>query len=90
MMKLKEAAESIFENMGKTTVFSTLDLCEGSKLREVENSCKIIHGFVLIKSPFTDVVKVKECPLNFEKMFRPILRWAGLPIFNSFSSMDDR
>ena len=53
MMESTEATESmtsLYDNIGKTTVVSTLDSCKGSKLREVENSCKIIHGFVDIRS----------------------------------------
>ena len=41
MMESTEATESmtsLYDNIGKTTVVSTLDSCKGSKLREVENS----------------------------------------------------
>ena len=45
MMESTEATESmtsLYDNIGKTTVVSTLDSCKGSKLREVENSCSSV------------------------------------------------
>ena len=69
MMELKEAAESKFENIGKTTLFSTLDSCKGSKLRKVEIVAKLFTTLPTSDLSFTDVEKVKECPLDFQKKY---------------------
>ena len=57
-MRAKEA-ESI---LMQTVVVSTLDSCKGSKLREVETSRKIIHGFVDIRSTFHRCRKSQRGP----------------------------
>ena len=63
-MEAKEAESILGAMFGaiQTVVVSTLDSCKGSKLREVETSRKIIHGFVDIRSTFHRCRKSQRGP----------------------------